>query len=230
MYKPCRASEMVTQAIHQKPKYTLVNGRDQKTYTNAPRPNIRGKLKAPAPSADVLENGLSLVSKKPTFQTWYKADLESGDRLIIGGKVSANLLDPSIFGYEVNKDGSFCVTCGGDIYKFFSAHVTLKAGTYYISGAGAYLYFYEDYQYLSSITLTEESTVQIEGEIFNNDPAESDNIFVYAMLNYGLAPLPFEAYGSVKGGTAYEVDGAPENVEGRGRYCVVALKRIEGGA
>ena len=115
MYKPCRASEMVTPAIHQKPKYTLVNGREEKTYENATRPNIRGKLKAPAPSSDVIENGLSLVSKKPTFQTWYKADLESGDRLIING-------------------------------------------------------------------------------------------------------------------AAYEIDGAPENVEGRGRYSVVALKRIEGGA
>lgn len=115
MYKPCRVAEMVTPAIHQKPTYSTVYGRDVKTYTNAPRPNIRGKFKAPAPSSDVIENGLALVSKKPTFQTWYKDDLESGDRLIIGG-------------------------------------------------------------------------------------------------------------------VAYEIEGAPEDVEGRGRYCVVALKRIEGGA
>lgn len=106
---------MVTPAIHQKPSYTSIYGREQKTYTNAPRPNIRGKLKAPVPTSDVIENGLSLVSKKPTFQTWYKSDLESGDRLIING-------------------------------------------------------------------------------------------------------------------AAYEIEGEPENVEGRGRYCVVALKRIEGGA
>ena len=115
MFKPCRASEMVTPAIHQKPTYSTVNGREKKTFKNAPAPNIRGKLKAPAPSSDVMENGLALVSKKPTFQTWYKADLESGDRLIING-------------------------------------------------------------------------------------------------------------------AAYEIDGTPENVEGRGRYCVAALKRIEGGA
>lgn len=115
MYKPCRASEMITPAIHQKPQYTTVNGRENKTYINAPRPNIRGKLKAPAPSADINANGLSLVSKKPTFLTWYKADLASGDRLIING-------------------------------------------------------------------------------------------------------------------AAYEIEGEPENVEGRGRYSVVALKRIEGGA
>lgn len=106
---------MVTPATHQKPTYSIIYGREVKTYTDAPRPNIRGKFKAPAPSSDVIENGLYLVSKKPTFQTWYKADLESGDRLIING-------------------------------------------------------------------------------------------------------------------AAYEIEGAPENVEGRGRYCVVALKRIEGGA
>lgn len=115
MFRPCRAAEMVTPAIHQKPTYSPVYGRAQKTFANAPKPNLRGKFKAPVPTSDVIENGLSLVSKKPTFQTWHKADLESGDRLIIGG-------------------------------------------------------------------------------------------------------------------VAYEVDGAPENVEGRGRYCVVALKRIEGGA
>lgn len=115
MFKPCRVSEMVTPAIHQKPTYTNIYGRDKKTFTPAPRPNIRGKFKSPAPTSEVIENGLSVVSKKPTFQTWHKADLESGDRLIIDG-------------------------------------------------------------------------------------------------------------------VAYEIDGAPENVEGRGRYCVVALKRIEGGA
>lgn len=115
MYKPCRISEMVTPAIHQKPTFATIHGRQQKTFANAPRPNIRGKLKSPAPSSDVLENGLSVVNKKPTFQTWYKSDLESGDRLIING-------------------------------------------------------------------------------------------------------------------VAYEIEGAPENVEGRGRYCVVVLKRIEGGA
>lgn len=85
MYKPCRVSEMVTPAIHQKPTYTTIYGRQKKTFANAPRPNIRGKLKSPAPSSDVLENGLSVVNKKPTFQTWYKSDLEGGDRLIING-------------------------------------------------------------------------------------------------------------------------------------------------
>ena len=76
---------MVTPAIHQKPTYSTINGREKKTYADAPRPRIRGKFEAPAPSSDVTANGLTLVSKKPTFQTWYKADLESGDRLIING-------------------------------------------------------------------------------------------------------------------------------------------------
>ena len=31
-------------------------------------------------------------------------------------------------------------------------------------------------------------------------------------------------------GTAYEIKGKPENVEGRGRYCVLTLEEIEGGA
>ena len=115
MYKPCRVAEMVTPAIHQKPTYSTVYGREQKNFVNAPQPNIRGKFKAPAPTSDVIESGLSVVSKRPTFQTWYKSDLESGDRLIINGD-------------------------------------------------------------------------------------------------------------------AFEIEGAPEDVEGRGRYCVIVLKRIEGGA
>ena len=225
MYKPCRASEMVTQAVHQKPKYTLVNGRHKKTtYANAPRPNIRGKLKAPAPSADVIENGLAVVSKKPTFQTWYKADLESGDRLIIGGKASANLFDPSLFGYDVNADGSFQFVCEG--VTMTGRVVTLEAGEYHIRSEGAPVYFYHDMNYARHIVLTEETQVNVEID-YSGEPC---NVPAYVMLNEGPEALPFEAYGSAKGGTAYEVDGAPENVEGRGRYCVVALKRIEGGA
>lgn len=105
MYKPCRTSEMVTKAKHQKPKYTKVGGRDQKTFEDAPRPNLRGKLKSPAPSGDITANGLSVVQKKPTFQTWYKADLESGDRLIINGQAYEVDGDPE----NVEGRGRFCV-------------------------------------------------------------------------------------------------------------------------
>ncbi len=84
MYKPCRAAEMVTPATHQKPTYTKVYGREQKTYTDAPRPHIRGKFKQKG-TGDVTANGLYTVNEKTTFSTWYKPDIESGDRLIING-------------------------------------------------------------------------------------------------------------------------------------------------
>ena len=84
MYKPCRVSEMVTPAIHQKPTYSTVYGREKKTYTNAPRPNLRGKFKQKG-TAESNENGLTVINEKTTFSTWYKSDIEGGDRLIING-------------------------------------------------------------------------------------------------------------------------------------------------
>ena len=84
MFKPCRASEMVTPAIHQKPTYSPTHGRDKKTYTDAPRPNIRGKFKQKGTS-EITANGVLVIQKETTFSTWYKSDLEGGDRLIIDG-------------------------------------------------------------------------------------------------------------------------------------------------
>ena len=84
MFKPCRASEMVTPAIHQKPTYSTVYGREKKDYTNAPRPNIRGKFKQKGTS-EISANGVTVINEKTTYSTWYKADLEGGDRLIING-------------------------------------------------------------------------------------------------------------------------------------------------
>ena len=84
MYKPCRLSEMVTPAIHQKPTYSPVHGREKKEYTDAPRPNIRGKFKQKG-TAEATANGVIVINEKTTFSTWYKADLEGGDRLIING-------------------------------------------------------------------------------------------------------------------------------------------------
>ena len=114
MYKPCRVSEMVTPATHQKPRYSTVYGREQKTYTDAPRPYLRGKFKQKG-TAEITANGVTVINEKTTYSTWYNSDLKGGDRLIIYG-------------------------------------------------------------------------------------------------------------------TAYEIKGKPENVEGRGRYCVVTLEAIEGGA
>lgn len=75
---------MVTPAIHQKPTYSTVNGREKKTYTNAPRPNIRGKFKQKG-TAEITANGTTVINEKTTFSTWYKSDIEGGDRLIING-------------------------------------------------------------------------------------------------------------------------------------------------
>lgn len=84
MYKPCRVAEMVTPAIHQKPTYNTIYGREQKTFANAPRPNLRGKFKQKG-TGEITANGLYVTNEKTTYQTWYKSDLESGDRLIING-------------------------------------------------------------------------------------------------------------------------------------------------
>lgn len=84
MYKPCRLSEMVTDAIHQKPTYATIHGREQKTFANAPSPNLRGKFKQKS-AGDVTVNGLIVTNEKISFITWYKPDIESGDRLIING-------------------------------------------------------------------------------------------------------------------------------------------------
>lgn len=84
MYKPCRLSEMVTPATHQKPVYTTVNGREKKTFTNAPRPNLRGKFKQRG-AQEPTENGLVVTVTTTTYETWHKQDLQSGDRLIIDG-------------------------------------------------------------------------------------------------------------------------------------------------
>jgi hypothetical protein len=75
---------MVTPATHQKPTYTTVYGREKKTFANAPAPNLRGKFKQKG-AGEITANGLLVTNEKTTFTTWYKADLESGDRLIIGG-------------------------------------------------------------------------------------------------------------------------------------------------
>lgn len=84
MYKPCRVSEMVTPAMHQKPTYKTIYGREQKTFANAPKPSLRGKFKQKGVS-EMTANGLYITNEKTTFTTWYKSDLEGGDRLIING-------------------------------------------------------------------------------------------------------------------------------------------------
>lgn len=84
MFKPCRVSEMVTPATHQKPTNKTIYGREQKTFINALRPKLRGKFKQKG-TAEITANGITVINEKTTYSTWYKADLEGGDRLIING-------------------------------------------------------------------------------------------------------------------------------------------------
>lgn len=103
MYKPCRVAEMVTPALHQKPTYSTVYGREKKTYTDAPKPHLRGKYKEIA--TEVTENGVVVIHKKITYQTWHKTDLKGGDRLIIGGVPYELKGDPE----NVEGRGRYCV-------------------------------------------------------------------------------------------------------------------------
>ena len=84
MYKPSRIAEMVTPAIHQKPTYATIYGREQKTFENAPKPHLRGKFKQKG-TAEITANGVTVINEKTTYSTWHKPDIEGGDRLIING-------------------------------------------------------------------------------------------------------------------------------------------------
>lgn len=114
MYKPCRAAEMVTPAIHQKPTYKTIYGREQKTFANAPRPHLRGKFKQKGAS-DITANGITVINEKTTYSTWYKSDLEGGDRLIINGVTYEIKGRPE----NVEGRGRYCVctleTIGGGV-------------------------------------------------------------------------------------------------------------------
>lgn len=85
MYKPANIREFVTPALHKKPVSETIDGRTQKRFESAPNPNIRGKFKMKGTS-EVTANGIVVVNDKTTFTTWWKADLESGDVLTIGGQ------------------------------------------------------------------------------------------------------------------------------------------------
>lgn len=84
MFKPANPREFITPAIHQKPAIESVYGVDQKTFENAPKPNLRGKFKQKT-SNEATANGVIVVVTTTTYSTWYKEDLEAGDRLVING-------------------------------------------------------------------------------------------------------------------------------------------------
>ena len=82
MYKPANIREFVTIATHKKPTSATVNGRTQKTFTEAG--TVRGKFKQKG-TAETNANGLTVVSQKTTFTTWFKADFAAADILTING-------------------------------------------------------------------------------------------------------------------------------------------------
>lgn len=84
MHKPANIREFTTPAIHQKLTRTLIYGREDFSWQDAPAPNLRGKFKQTS-SAQVTANGLSVYVQKITYTTWHKADLADGDRLVING-------------------------------------------------------------------------------------------------------------------------------------------------
>lgn len=93
MYKGANVMEFVTSATHQKLTRTTIYGREQPTWADAPKPNLRGAFKQTS-SSQISANGLVVVVQKITYTTWYKPDLENGDRLIINGKAYTIKGDP----------------------------------------------------------------------------------------------------------------------------------------
>lgn len=84
MYKPANLRKFITLAIHKKPTTKTIYGVDKKIFEPAPKPNLRGEFKQKN-SNEVTANGLIVVVSTITYSTWYKADIEAGDQLVIGG-------------------------------------------------------------------------------------------------------------------------------------------------
>ena len=82
MYKPANIREFITPAVHKKPTTKTVNGRTVKEYATVG--TVRGKFKLKG-TQETTANGLTVVSDKTSYITWYKADLEAKDVLTIGG-------------------------------------------------------------------------------------------------------------------------------------------------
>lgn len=85
MFKPANPREFTTPAIHKKPTTETVFGVDSKDFVEAKKPNLRGKFKQKT-SNEVTANGVVVVIENITYSTWYKADLEAGDQLVINGE------------------------------------------------------------------------------------------------------------------------------------------------
>ena len=84
MFKPANVRKFITPAIHKKPTIETVYGVDTKDFVEAPQPNLRGEFKQKSSNV-AIENGVIVVVENITYSTWYKADLEAGDQLVIDG-------------------------------------------------------------------------------------------------------------------------------------------------
>ena len=93
MYKPAKVREFVTTATYKKAVETLVNGRTTKTFEVVG--TYRGKFKLKGTS-EMSANGLTVVSDKTTFTTWYSPNFASS------GVLSVNGIDYCIIGTPEN--------------------------------------------------------------------------------------------------------------------------------
>ena len=84
MYKPANIREFVTPAVLKHVSYTMIEGRSQKTFTEAENPNIRGKFKQKG-STELNANGLTIVNDHTSFITWWRSDFRASDILTING-------------------------------------------------------------------------------------------------------------------------------------------------
>lgn len=84
MYKPIKNSlSMTTPAVHQKPVFETINGRDKKSFQNVGV--RRGHFKEKG-GGEIEVGGLKIITKTITYTTRFSGQLKETDRLIIYGK------------------------------------------------------------------------------------------------------------------------------------------------
>lgn len=84
MYKPVKNSlSMTTPALHQKPVYETINGREKKTFRNI---CVRKGYFKEKGGGEVEVGGVKIITKTITYTCRFSKQLEATDRLIIYGK------------------------------------------------------------------------------------------------------------------------------------------------
>ena len=82
MYKPANIREFVTPATYKSMGVQIVEGRTVKTIVSTS--TIKGKFKQKS-TGEIYANGLTVVTEKTTFITWWKSSFKAGDILTING-------------------------------------------------------------------------------------------------------------------------------------------------